>query len=149
MSDRPKHNQPRHPDLSHFKLNQNTSGTSNNTISPLPTDRFMTLVSGMTACCLPANRSDQSATNPRHRRRHQRQHADAHTFKVQSSIKPQASYQKLLGRCKPRGMHEVSDGSSDNDEVDIIECLVFINATAETRREEGGEEGGGQGRAGE
>lgn len=31
-------------------------------------------------------------------------------------------------------MYEVSDGARTNDEVNIIECLVFIKATAETQR---------------
>ena len=38
-------------------------------------------------------------------------------------------------------MYEVSDGARTNDEVNIIECLVFIKATAETQRGWGRVEG--------
>lgn len=135
MSNETKHNQPWHPGLFHFKVNQNRTQASNDIISSIPTDKLITLVSRMT-CSLQANHNDQLSTNPQW-------HHNAHTLKVQPSISSLRShirncfvYVSLLDVWGFRW-------SSDNDEVNIIECLVFINATAETGRQRrwGGEKG--------
>lgn len=43
--------------------------------------------------------------------------------------------------CKPYWKWDVSDEALTNNELQIIECLVFIKATAAAQRREGGRRG--------